>query len=78
VTIAVLGEAWAAGVRLLELRYAPIIHTYAGLTLRQSVRAVLAGMNAFRADHPDLECGLVIIAMRQHGPHIAKILPARR
>jgi adenosine deaminase len=74
VTVAVLGEAWTAGARLLELRYAPIIHTYAGLTLRQSIRAVLSGMNAFRADHPDFECGLVIIAMRQHGPHIAKIL----
>ena len=29
----------------LELRYSPIIHTFAGLTPRQSIRAVLSGMN---------------------------------
>lgn len=74
VTIAVLAEAYASGVRLLELRYAPIIHTYAGLTLRQSIRAVLSGMNAFRESRPDLRTGLIVIAMRQHGPHIAKLL----
>lgn len=74
VTIAVLEEAYAGGVRLLELRYAPIIHTYAGLTLRQSIRAVLSAMNAVVDAHPDFRTGLVVIAMRQHGPHIAKIL----
>ena len=33
------------GVETLELRYAPLIHTYAGLTPRQSIRAALSGMN---------------------------------
>ena len=74
VTVAVLEEAYTAGVRLLELRYAPIIHTYAGLTLRQTIRAVLSGMNDVVSRHPDFSTGLVVIAMRQHGPHIAKIL----
>lgn len=74
VTMAVLEEAYAGGVRVLELRYAPIIHTYAGLTLRQSIRAVLSAMNAVCDAHPDFRTGLVVIAMRQHGPHIAKIL----
>jgi len=73
VTEAIVDAAAAAGVRTLELRYSPIIHTYAGLTPRQSIRAVLSGMNHARKRH-DLKLGLIVIAMRQHGPHIAKIL----
>jgi adenosine deaminase len=62
------------GVQTLELRYAPLIHTYAGLTPRQSIRAALSGMNHVRRRHPKMRLGLIVIAMRQHGPHIAKIL----
>jgi adenosine deaminase len=62
------------GVETLELRYAPLIHTYAGLTPRQSIRAALSGMNHARRSHPEMKLGLIVIAMRQHGPHIAKIL----
>lgn len=67
-------EAAAAGVQTLELRYAPLIHTYAGLTPRQSIRAALSGMNHAQRRHPRMKLGLIVIAMRQHGPHIAKIL----
>jgi adenosine deaminase len=73
VTEAIVAEASAAGVRTLELRYSPVIHTFAGLTPRQSIRAVLSGMNHARKRR-DMKIGLVVIAMRQHGPHIAKIL----
>ena len=73
VTEAIVDEAAAAGVATLELRYSPVIHTYAGLTPRQSIRAVLSGMNHALKKHP-MKLGLVVIAMRQHGPHIAKIL----
>ncbi len=73
VTQAIVEEAAAHGVTLLELRYSPIIHTYAGLTLRQAIRAVLTGLNRGRQGR-DLSVGLIIIAMRHHGPHIAKIL----
>ena len=66
--------AAASGVKTLELRYAPLIHTYAGLTPRQSIRAALSGMNRAQRKHPGLRLGLVVITMRQHGPHIAKIL----
>jgi adenosine deaminase len=31
-------------------------------------------MNHAMRRHPDLEVGLIIISMRQHGPHIAKII----
>jgi adenosine deaminase len=73
VTEAIVDAAAAAGVVTLELRYSPVIHTYAGLTPRQSIRAVLSGMNHAAKRHP-LKLGLIVIAMRQHGPHIAKIL----
>ncbi len=74
VTSDIVEEAYAHGVRLLELRYSPAIHTYAGLTPRQAIRSVLSGMNSARRRHPELEVGLIIISMRQHGPHIAKII----
>ncbi len=61
-------------VKLLELRYSPTIHTYAGLTPRQAIVAVLSGMNKAQKDFPELKTGLIIIAMRHMGPHIAKIL----
>jgi adenosine deaminase len=74
VTEAIVDAAAAAGVATLELRYSPVIHTFAGLTPRQSIRAVLSGMNHAAKRHPGLKLGLLVIAMRQHGPHIAKIL----
>ena len=73
VTEAIVEAAAASGVTTLELRYSPIIHTFAGLTPRQSIRAVLSGMNHATRRHP-MKVGLIVIAMRQHGPHIAKIL----
>lgn len=73
-TEAILSAAAEAGVRTLELRYSPVIHTFAGLTPRQSIRAVLTGMNRTKRRHPEMQLGLIVIAMRQHGPHIAKIL----
>jgi adenosine deaminase len=74
VTEAIVDQAAAAGVKTLELRYSPIIHTFAGLTPRQSIRAVLSGMNHASRRHAGMRLGLIVIAMRQHGPHIAKIL----
>lgn len=74
VTEAIVEQAAGAGVATLELRYSPVIHTYSGLTPRQSIRAVLSGMNHASKRHPGMKLGLTVIAMRQHGPHIAKIL----
>jgi adenosine deaminase len=73
VTEKIVDAAAAAGVGTLELRYSPIIHTFAGLTPRQSIRAVLTGMNRGSRRH-GMTVGLIVIAMRQHGPHIGKIL----
>ncbi len=73
-TESIVLAAAQAGVVTLELRYSPVIHTYAGLTPRQSIRAALSGMNKAGKRLPHMKLGLVVIAMRQHGPHIAKIL----
>ncbi len=73
-SIAIVRDALAHRVEVLELRYSPVIHTYAGLNVRQAIRAVLSGFNHVQKAHPRIRCGLVVIAMRQHGPHIAKIL----
>lgn len=70
---AIVAEAYQNHVRLMELRYAPIIHTFAGLTLRQAISSVLTGINRAREKYP-MEIGLIVIAMRHQGPHIAKIL----
>jgi adenosine deaminase len=70
---AIVEEAYLNRVRLLELRYSPIIHTYSGLTIRQTISAALGGINRAKARFP-IQVGLIVIAMRQHGPHIAKIL----
>ncbi len=73
-TFHIAQEAWNNGVRGLELRYAPNIHTYAGLTLRQAITSVLSGMNRAERELQGMRCGLIVIAMRHFGPHIAKIL----
>jgi adenosine deaminase len=67
-------EAYHHGVRTLELRYSPTIHTYAGLTPRQAIVAILSGLNRVKEIYKDLDVGLIVIAMRHMGPHIAKIL----
>lgn len=74
VAYAIAREAYAQGVRLLEIRYAPIIHVYAGLTPRQAIVSLLEGLNRAEAELEGLTCGVIIIAMRHQGPHIAKII----
>jgi adenosine deaminase len=74
VTQAIAKKAYSEGVRILELRYSPTIHVYAGLTPRQAIVAVLSGLNKAKVECPGLETGLVIIAMRHMGGHIAKVL----
>ncbi len=74
VAYAIAKEAYAQGVRLLEIRYSPIIHMYAGLTPRQAIVSLLDGLNRAEAELDGLTCGVIVIAMRHMGPHIAKIV----
>ena len=69
----IIADAYGHGVRVLELRYSPIIHTFAGLTLRQTISAALSGISRAKRRF-SMQAGLVVIAMRHQGPHIVKIL----
>ncbi len=73
VTFRIAQEAHARGVKVLELRSAPVKHTYAGMSIRQAIVAVLEGLNRANTEL-GMATGLVVIGMRQMGPHIAKIL----
>lgn len=67
-------DAYAEGIRTLELRLNPVIHRRAGLTTRQVLHAVRKGLMKFQKDHPDFDCGIIVIALRDHGGNLARIL----
>ncbi len=74
ITFEICEDAYLDGVRALELRINPIIHRRAGLTSRQVLNSVRAGMKDSLARYPDLELGITVIAIRGHGGNMAKIL----
>jgi len=67
-------DAWNDGIRLLELRMNPLIHRRAGLTTRQVIAATRKGFSTFGAEHPEFRAGIIVIAMRNHGGNMARIL----
>jgi adenosine deaminase len=67
-------DAYEGGVRILELRTNPFIHRRAGLSTRQVVHATRKGLARFGEEHPDFRAGINIIAMRNHGGNMARIL----
>ena len=67
-------DAYNDGIRLLELRLNPLIHRRAGLTNRQVLAATRKGFSTFGKEHPDFKVGIIVIAMRNHGGNMARIL----
>lgn len=67
-------DAYNEGVRLLELRTNPWIHRRAGLSTRQVVHATRKGLAKFGESHAGFRAGINIIAMRNHGGNMARIL----
>lgn len=67
-------DAYLDGVRTMELRINPVIHRRAGLTSRQVLNSVRAGMKDALKKYPDLRLGITVIAIRGHGGNMAKIL----
>ena len=67
-------DAYRDGVRLLELRINPVIHRRAGLTTRQVIAATRKGLSLFQDEHPDFKAGIIVIAMRNHGGNMARLL----
>ena len=74
ITFEICEDAYRDGIRMLELRINPVIHRRAGLTTRQVLNAVRAGMKDAVARYPDLRLGITVIAIRGHGGNMAKIL----
>ncbi len=67
-------DAYNDGVRLLELRINPLIHRRAGLTTRQVLAATRKGFTTFVREHPEFQVGIIVIAMRNHGGNMARLL----
>ncbi len=74
ITFQICEDAWLDGIHRLELRINPIIHRRAGLTTRQVLNSVRAGMKDAYAEYPGLKTGITVIAIRGHGGNMAKIL----
>ena len=74
ITFEICEDAYQDGVRSLELRINPVIHRRAGLSNRQVLNSVRAGMKDAQEKYHDLELGITVIAIRGHGGNMAKIL----
>lgn len=58
------------GVRYLEVRYSPILHTRKGMTLAESVENVKSGLH--RASHDfNIQCGIIICGIRHISPEVS-------
>ena len=63
ITSAVLDVLVAQGHAYDEVRFAPQLHTRAGMTQRDAVEAVLEGRRQALARHPGYGCGILLCAM---------------
>lgn len=63
-------DAIADGVIAFELRFAPQLHTWSGLTLEQVMDATLAGVRSGCAGS-DMKCKLIICALRHEDASMA-------
>ncbi len=60
-------DAGQENVRLMEVRYAPILHTQKGLPLTVIVESVLEGLRDARRDY-DIECNIIVCGIRHIEP----------
>ncbi len=56
-------DAAAEGVRYMEVRYAPMLHTRKGLKLTSVIEAVLEGLRAAQKDH-GIESNIIVCGIR--------------
>eukprot|EP00727_Mastigamoeba_balamuthi_P007369 m51a1_g3252 adenosine deaminase, putative (283) ;mRNA; r:156363-161587 len=57
-------DAWRDGVRYLEVRFSPILHTQQGLSQAAVMEAVCEGLTLARLRFP-IMCQIIVCAMRQ-------------
>ncbi len=58
------------GVRYLEVRYSPILHTQAGMTLVETVDAVYQGLSQAENDF-NIKTGIIICGIRHISPEVS-------
>ncbi len=63
----------AENVLYLEVRYSPVWHCRKGLTWRETVDAVLAGLRRAEKEH-DIKCNLILCGIRSMTPDVSKAL----
>lgn len=63
-------DAWAEGVRYLEVRYSPLLHLEQGLSPTAVIDAVLRGLAAARRTS-GIRTGVILSAIRTLGPEAA-------
>ena len=63
-------DASRDGVRYIEVRYAPVLNTRAGLSLRQAVEAPLRGLARAEREH-GIVGRVIVCALRNLGPEIS-------
>ena len=68
VTADLIARLAGEGVCYAELRFAPQLHCEKGLTQRDAIAAVLAGVTAGEAACPDIEIGILLCAMGKLEP----------
>jgi adenosine deaminase len=63
-------DCWNDGVRYLELRYSPILHTEKGMTPPESIDAVKKGLEHAEEDF-GIQTGIIICGIRNISPDIS-------
>ena len=58
------------GVRYLEVRYSPILHTKKGMTLTESIENVKLGLNQATNEFK-IKCGIIICGIRHISPEVS-------
>lgn len=63
-------DAWNDGVRYIEVRYSPILHTRDGMTGAESIEAVKRGLDRAEVDI-GIRTGIIICGIRNISPEIS-------
>jgi adenosine deaminase len=63
----------AENVRYIEVRFSPILHTRHGLSLKESVEAVRAGLQRAESEH-NIQTGIILCGIRHISPESSLVL----
>ena len=63
-------DAWNEGVRYIEIRYSPVLHTRQGMTPAESIEAVKLGLDRAENDF-GMRTGIIICGIRSISPEVS-------